>query len=488
MKKFLKRNYLLIVAIIIQSVFYIIAGANKEYIHIDEAYSYGLSNYERTEITDNDDFWNNWHDREYYMDYLSVQDDEMWDYSPVYNNQRDDVHPPLYYLLLRFAMGFSKDHFSKWTGIVLNIIIYAFITIFMYLIINKLLKSEEHRTIKAIALAFMSSITLASVSNVIYIRMYALGTLNILITIFLHIKLLESEKINSKILVCIGFSALAGVLTHYYYLFYLAPLYLILVAKYIKEKRIRELAFYTLTLVAAGVISLIIFPYSINHMFFGYRGRGVIENLKDIKGIFTNFMPNLYNLNYYGFNGLFYLILFLVFATLMYVKLGKKGKIDISKEEKGIVSIIGIPSIIFFIIAGITAPWKVLRYIVPVCSLIFVFAIWILYKLLKIVFNEKIVNSLIVGVFGLVLISPFAFKLIPELMYIDNKGIVKEIENRADIPAIYLYKNGSFLDDIMLFSIINESCILEDSDSAEVNITNIVKEKDLSKRININCK
>ena len=111
------------------------------------------------------------------------------DFTPVYENQKNDVHPPLYYLLLRICMEFTKNHFSKWSGIILNIIIYAFIIIFMYLIFRYLFKeeSEKDSKIKSAVLAFMSSIMLSSISNVIYIRMYALSTLNILITLFLHI-------------------------------------------------------------------------------------------------------------------------------------------------------------------------------------------------------------------------------------------------------------------------------------------------------------
>ena len=29
-----------------------------------------------------------------------------------YENQKNDVHPPLYYLILRFAMGFHKNSYS----------------------------------------------------------------------------------------------------------------------------------------------------------------------------------------------------------------------------------------------------------------------------------------------------------------------------------------------------------------------------------------
>jgi len=98
----------------------------------------------------------------------------------------NDVHPPLYYLMLRIAMNFTKGYFSKWPGIVLNIIIYTFVTIIMYLILKKLLKKDNYSIEKAGILAFMSSIVLASLSNVIYIRMYSLLTLIILITIYLQ--------------------------------------------------------------------------------------------------------------------------------------------------------------------------------------------------------------------------------------------------------------------------------------------------------------
>ena len=84
---------------------------------MDEAYSYGLTNYERLNISDNEDFFNTWHDKSYYLDYLTVDKEEANNFTPVYENQKNDVHPPFYYLLLRIAMNFSIDYFSKWTGL-----------------------------------------------------------------------------------------------------------------------------------------------------------------------------------------------------------------------------------------------------------------------------------------------------------------------------------------------------------------------------------
>ena len=480
-----RRNEILmmLVFIIIQTIIYVCVGLNKSYLHIDEAYSYGLANYERVEIQDNEDFFNNWHKKEYYKDYLSVQEDEVGDYTPVYENQKNDVHPPLYYLILRIAMGFSKEHFSKWIGIVVNIIIYAFITIFMYLILKKLFKDEENSNPKAAILAFMSSIILASVSNAIYIRMYALSTLNILITTFLHIKLLESEKIDPKLLVCIGVSALAGVLTHYYYLFFLVILYLMFVIKYIREKKLKELLYYTLTMIISGIMSLIIFPYSIQHMFFGYRGQGVINKAGNIHELIPSIFAQIYNLNYYVFNNLMAIFVIISIGILIYNKIFKREGIKISKDKKEILKIIYMPTIFFFIIATIASPWNVLRYIVPVCGLIFILVVYYLYKLLQTVVNEKTSNILISILFGIILLSPFIFKLEPELLYSDRKEIVHRLEGELNLPTIYLYnsKNGGFLGDILPFSIIDDSYIAKDIDCTEENIQKILENKDISK-------
>ena len=482
-----KRIEILVITIliIIQSILYVIVGRHKEYLHIDEAYSFGLTHYNKIEILDNEDFFNTWHNNKYYENYLAVQKEEIGNYKPVYENQKNDVHPPLYYLLLRIVMEFTPEHFSKWTGIILNIVIYAFITIFMYLILKELFKDEKYLKEKSAILAFMSSIILASLSNAIYIRMYALATLNILITVFLHIKLLKSEQINIKLLVSIGILVLAGVLTHYYYLFYLFILYFIFAKKYIKENKIKILIYYTLTMIISGILSLIIFPYSIQHMFFGYRGQGVISNLKNISEILPSIFSQIYIINYYVFNNLLIIVVAGIVGILIYNRIRKKENFKNSKEKREILKIIYLPTIFFLIITAIASPWKVLRYVVPVCGLVFILGIYYLYKLLKTIFKEKTTNIIICAFFCMLLISPFVFDLEPELLYSDNKEIVQKLGGELNLPTIYLYnsQNGGFLNDILLFAKINESYILKDNTNIEDNLPPILENKDISNGI-----
>ena len=53
-----KEILIIVILILIQSIIYVFVGANKSYLHIDEAYSYGLTNYDKVEIEENADFYN----------------------------------------------------------------------------------------------------------------------------------------------------------------------------------------------------------------------------------------------------------------------------------------------------------------------------------------------------------------------------------------------------------------------------------------------
>ncbi len=481
MKTKTKEILIIALVLVIQTITYIICGIQKSYIHMDEAYSLGLASYERTEIQDNEDFYNTWHTKDYYEDYLSVQEDEIGKYKQVYENQKNDVHPPLYYLILRFAMGFNVGHFSKWPGIIVNIIIFAFITVFMYLILQKLLVNETNVKEKAILLAFLSSITMASLTNVIYIRMYALATLNILITTFLHMKLLETEEINIKLLALIGILALVGVLTHYYYLFFLFMLYIIFAVKYIKQKQYKHLVAYTLTMAIAGIMSLIIFPYSIKHMFFGYRGQGAMDNMTDISKFVTNIVLYLQKLNRFAFNNVLLPIAILIIILCIYRSKNKVESTQKNKYEKLIL----LPCTFYFLVVAIASPWIELRYIMPVCSLIFIMILYYLYKILKSIFKEKTSNIIIATVLVVTLIMPFVLKIEPEVLYSDKREIVKQLQNELNVPTVFFFNsnNNRFLDDILLFATVDISYVAKDIEYTTDNIQSILGDKDLSKGI-----
>lgn len=534
----IKEKTIIVIILIIQTIIFVIAGINKSYIHMDEAYSLGLTNYNKVEIQQNEDFYNTWHNKEYYEDYLSVNDNEKNNFLPVYENQKNDVHPPLYYLFLRIAMQFNIGSFSKWPGIILNIIIYLFITIFMYLILRKLFAKSENSQIKSAFLALISSLTLASINNAIYIRMYALSSLNILITTYLHLKLAEKKGNNYKLLVAIGISALVGSLTHYYYLFYLAMLFIMFVIKYLKEKEYKELAKYIITMIIAGILSLIIFPYSIKHMFFGYRGKGAINSLLNISEFFIKICQYILIINVYAFNNILFILVVFILGIIIYKKIKKIKLIEKNKYIKYIL----YPTIFYFLLVAMSAPWIELRYMMPICSIIFILIMYLLIMLLKNIVKEKTLNIIVIVIALLMFIMPFIsnqiidisvgkkfkyeqenaysskqeiveklksetnipintfsnftdasiddtllfiknFKIEPEVLYSNKHKITEMIEKEyKNLPTLYLFNsnNNRFLDDILLFAKINKSYIAKDIECNSQNIKQIMKDKDTS--------
>src|SRR5699024_7527340 len=94
-------------------------------------------------------------------------------------------------------------------------------------------------------------------------------------------------------------------------------------------------------------------------------------------------------------------------------------------------------------------------------------------------------NILLSILFCIIIFAPFIFNMEPELLYSDKKEIVHELSENLNLPTIYLYnsQNGGFLDDILLFSKIEESYIAKDIDYEKNNIQKILEDKDISNGI-----
>ena len=527
--------------LIIQTIIFVMAGINKSYMHMDEAYSLGLTNYNKIDIQANKDFFNNWHSKEYYEDYLTVNEDEKNNFLPVYENQKNDVHPPFYYLLLRIAMNFHLDSYSKWPGLILNMIIYLFITIFMYLIIKIILQGIsgiKKCELKSAIITLMSTITLSTINDAIYIRMYALMTLLIVITTYLHLKLLDKKERTLRLFIKIGVTALIGSLTHYYYLFYLIAIFIMFVIKYLKDRNYKELAMYVCTMLIAGTLSLIIFPYSIQHIFFGYRGQSAITNLTDVSQFLMSIGMYFLIINVYAFNNILWILLIFILGIIIYKKV---KKIAVIESKNKYIKYIVFPTLCYFVLVAISSPWKDLRYMMPVCNLIFILVFYYLIALLNNIIKEKTLNVVIIVIFILLCIMPIIsnniinlvigedfrkeqessysskqemtinleaesnipidifskfsdvpmdnillfiknFKIEPPAMFSNNRDILEIIKNNENLPALYVLNssNERFLDDILLFANIDESYIAKDMEYSVANITEIFKNKNTS--------
>lgn len=496
------------VVIVAQTVVYVLAGVGKAYIHMDEAYSLALAQYDKVEITANEDFYNHWHTSEYYQDYLAVQEDEKWDFAPVYENQKNDVHPPLFYLLLRLAMEMVPGEFSKWPGIVLNIVIAGVNTVVLYAVVKKLLKGitagKKNVETKALILTAVAGLTVAAVSAVVYIRMYMLLALFVTLTVWLHLKLWEEKGRNWKTLMGIGVVALLGVLTQYYYLFFLAPMWVVMAVKYGREKRWKDFGAYTGVLVVAGAISLVIWPWSIQHMFFGYRGQGVIGSLLDVPGLIVGIWRYIEVLDYNVFHRTLAMWVLCV-GICLFVAFATNGERDerrlarndgpsqvstkrqVATQRLDIWNIVLWPTIVYFLLVAAVSPFIELRYIMPITGLATVIVIAGAYVVIGEVATEKWRNVVVGTMMGVMMMAaPVQLRLgwmRIELLYRDRQVVMILMDKVPDAPILYFIttENNRFLDNILPFAEAKESYLALDMlEPTAQEVKEILAGKDLT--------
>lgn len=475
LKKFIIKNQtailitLLVVTILLQVALRIQYGFDKAYLHIDEGYSYGLMNYNKIDIMNNEDFYNTWHQNEYYKDYLSISSEEATNFTPVYENQKNDVHPPFYYLLLRIASSFTIDSFSKWTGIILNIFIFILTSIFVYLVANKIFKSK----IYAVFMVLVNGFTLASIDTTIFIRMYALNALNLLIVSYLHIKNFDEKVLHIKDLIIMSIAIVIGSLTHYYYLVFLFVLFVIYMIKFIKEKNTKNIICYLGMMIISAIISLAIFPYSFVHMFMGYRGTGAISNLSNSEQMWSSFRQYLEILNNNGFNGVLKFVVIVAILVILY-KILKNKKLIITFENKEFW-LMWIPTVIYFTIVALVSPYQELRYIMPVCPLIVIGVFYLLKVLFEKVFSRKHTYLILSIIFIVMLLLPKVMDINFYYLYKDKKEIVTRIEEEHNTPCLYVFNTNQnrFLDDLYLFTILDQSYIMDVTKFDEVTVNQI---------------
>lgn len=496
---------LLIIIIILQLIYKIYVDYTKEDFFIDEIYSYGLMNNDQAFIFEREDFANAWHTGEYFNDYITVNSDEVFDLSTVYKNQVEDVHPPLYYLLLRIVATFTINTFTKWTGLILNLIIFVLSAIVVYKIGKNLFKNS----IYALLLVILYGFSLFSMQNTSYIRMYQLLELQLLMLVYWHIKNFNKE-LNKKELLKLAILVITGFLTHYYYVIFAIGIYLVNILQYIKEKQWKNLLKYNLTLIISAVIAISVFPACLSHVFKGYRGKDSINKFvktKNSKIIWTSVIAyikliknNMFNLDV-KYMAIFALI-------LIPIILWKKRKLN----DKIMYLVLPILTYLFVIIKS--APFVDLRYVVSIMVFISIVLIYIIKNGLQVFLkNRKIVLAL-VTILVIIYSIPTLYNEKFKYIYYGNKEQIERLKEYKTVPCIYLYSDvkitynkfashvnylrmidnvyilsNDFIGhyDIDVYSDVSISEYLEifnmNIEDIDINIKDILKDKDTSKGI-----
>lgn len=421
--------------------FRIMRGESKSYFHMDEAYSYGLMNDSVLNITDREDFMGRFHSGEYYLSYLSVEESERGDWTPVYENQKNDVHPPFYYLLLRIAaMLADKGRFTKWSGLILNLVFWAGSCILLYLLGRGMTGRREYGCLAC----FFGSLTVLAQETGLYIRMYEMAGFMTLLLVWTHWRL--KEKWSPGNLAACGAGLVLAGLTHYYCLIIGAGMWLWLSALWIRKKEYKKLLRYQFCAAGAAIIFLLLFPWAVFHVFGGYRGVGgslsLFEWLRK-----TGVMCLILNREAFHHTG-FLLILFIPARH--------------NEEVRKPLSLL-VPLLIFYLlIVSRQAPYLEDRYLMPVsgvASLCMVFAV--AGALQNCMEKRRGLAAAAVVLSGILLLPGLS----PSSLRYEYKGysMIAGLAEGEHPDMVYIFDKESnrFLDDIYLFTQCRESYIID---------------------------
>ena len=189
----------------------------KEGMFLDEVYSYGLSNSTGGPfVTRLHDEWENGtvFERSELLDYVSVAENERFDYAAVYYNQTQDVHPPLFYFFLHTVCSLFPGSFTKWTGIGLNFAFLGCTLAAMYALAMELMQDAK----KALFACALYAFSTQAVTYAIMIRMYMLLTLLTVLLALLVAKSLHRPSVGKCL--AIGLVIYLGMMTQYFYVIY----------------------------------------------------------------------------------------------------------------------------------------------------------------------------------------------------------------------------------------------------------------------------
>lgn len=246
----------------------------KKQMHIDEYFSYGSANHigsMHIEIEDG---------RTYvpsdvpYLNYMTADPNNRFNYINVWQNQAEDVHPPLYYAILHTICSLFPGKFSFWFAGVINII-FGVMTLYL---LRKLFRLYCGNDAPVNLLSVTYIVSAGVMSSVSFFRMYIMAMFFVTLTAFCFADAVGKVR-NVRFYVTIMTVAVLGALTHYYCIAYLVITCFVFGIYLLSDKKYKDFGLFVCSMTGAGGLSIVIFPSIIKHIFSGYRGKESIDNL-----------------------------------------------------------------------------------------------------------------------------------------------------------------------------------------------------------------
>ncbi|MCC6107252.1 MAG: glycosyltransferase family 39 protein [Atopobium sp.] len=332
----------------------------KQGFFVDELWSYGLANsLYFPHLFGNGAMEGKWLTPQVFHSYLEVDPGEQFRFDSVVYNLSQDAHPPLFFMVLHAVSSFFPGTFSKWYGIVPNMVYYVISALALYRLSRKMLKSDYKALVPVLWWGFCAG----TISLVIFIRMYMMASMFVMMLLNVHYDLIvEHDERYIKFVQLLALSFLSFMCHYFMFIlaFFLAAFTCICL---LFQKRWRTFAIYAGCMVGAVLIAFAMFPSAVSNIFGnGYAQEGTSrKSLNEVLNKIILFYSLTDGDLFGGINAL--QTLALLFTAIVAITNLIRPRRDCEQGGRpAFVLTMTAAAAFFFIVVAISAPWPSSRY------------------------------------------------------------------------------------------------------------------------------
>ena len=432
----------------------------KSGFNVDESLSVAISTGSWIPKLENGEYFGKEIKEKIYFDDNSISD--LWhDLKELWKNNYGDgaAHPNLYYSLLRawcFDMKTGDFAWIKSRGIGLNLVFFALGFCAVFILMTKIFSRHSLFVPLFLAFAFCNS---AGVTNSIFMRPYALQEMLLLVftlNCFVFYKLRfsstkEAFKTHKFFFAWFIFATALLCLSHYFSLFFVAFAFIFLAI--ISRKNIFPLS---VVMICSLIIAQVLYLGYFSSLFDSYRAKESVEKLL----LLGNFWQNLnltfgigadiitehfYNL--YGF-----IIICVAFGTAIYFR-----RDFIAESRQNFIFLFGffIIGVVWFWLIFFVAPYKDLRYVMPIFPFLY-FGVLLLLSFIK--------KPLLQGILGIAFVASLFINY--NVKYLYKTPFI--FTQNPKIPVLVYMPKYSWEQGYFLFAFYDTQRYIIEQDSAKL--------------------
>lgn len=324
-----------------------------------------------------------WIERQQFKDYITVGEDDAFNYLSVYFNVKDDNHPPVHFMLLHTVSSVFKNKITPIMGCVINLAAVAGILILLIKLGKIYAQSfgiEDERAFKLTAALFYG-LSAGAVATSLLIRMYALLAFFCVAYFYIIVKKWREDDFerHNKLLI---FVTIMGFLTQYFFLFYCLVLAFVTAVLLLSAKKYKSLFVFIRSMIIAAVLGLICFPFAISDVFSSGRGVEALDNLTQGISGYGGRIAEFMRVVIQRCGGYTVGVLFIIAIILFAVGL-ISGRNVPQKESVPLLWMLFVPPVVYFLLAARMAPYRVDRYMMPLFPFVMFSLIFIVFMICR---------------------------------------------------------------------------------------------------------